>query len=138
MYCCCNRDLSVRTLGIIQLNMCLYWLMRFTCLQAFYWPIDLTVFLAYAARTFFFMRYHYVKSGGKIEHFCRYYKCQIISFAVMYMAWLVNFILEWVEYGNPPIWEPILWLGIGGAFNLYHILSLKKYLKAYALSACAD
>ena len=70
--CCFTVDSCTTTIGILQLNACLYFTARFSCFTQYYWPIDLLFSMVYVVRSLAFIMMQLNKCEFKYREF--YYK----------------------------------------------------------------
>ena len=127
---CCSDTNALRYLGILQLNAFLYWLMRFSTMEPYYWPVDFVVALGYGMRVVTFLQSHFAAPGkAKLDKISRYLGCHIFSFVLIYAAWLTMVGMMWSEYGNLPFWPFVNWLVLAGGFNAYHFKLISRTLE---------
>ena len=120
--CCCSKEAGINFLGIVELNLTLYFWASFFTFTKYYWFVALIIALMYTGRTyvFFKMALDRSESNRKFYHMSYFY-----SFIGVIVLGVLTVILQWVEWTSFP--ADSIWWALLCIWNGYYNYVLKGY-----------
>ena len=113
----------ITTLGMLQLNAALYFWVRFSVFEQFYWPLDVMFGLVYTVRVTYFFLWYANDTVSTRNAYNDWFQYTSYLLALFVVALIVQKTVEW---GHVPAFETTGW-SLCGLINWYNWTQLSEF-----------